>query len=196
MQRPLPDLRGTFGSMSPVANAARLLVIAATVVAAAASSSNQGERAAAPGPDPAAPASQPMDPALALGLWKTSFGPVKIEADETGGPSSLVGVWTYDKNGQQVVGYFQGALEGNVLRFSWHEPAQPADLVGDGYLVFDVQGRTFAGRWWTRARDNGGEWNGWRAPGAGEPGAPALDGGPAPAEPERGEAEQAPPDTI
>jgi hypothetical protein len=105
-----------------------------------------------------------MEPTLALGLWRSTFGAVKIEADNSHGglPSgSLQGIWMYQRRGQDVVGYFAGNLRGNVLSFRWQEPNNPP-LTGEGYLVFDVQGRQYAGRWWSDTRDRVGDWNGWR----------------------------------
>jgi hypothetical protein len=134
-----------------------------------------------------------MDPGHALGLWKSSFGPVKIEADDSRGASHVHGVWVYDRSGQEVVGYFSGALEGNVLTFTWQEPAQPQDLAGSGYLVFEPSGTSFEGRWWTANRDRGGEWTGSRANLAPAPGpddsAPpdGLDDGMPPRGPDDGE---------
>jgi len=137
----------------------------------------------------------------ALGLWKSSFGPVKIEHDADG---QLMGAWVYDRDGQEVIGTFGGALSGNVLQFQWQEPARPRDLAGEGYLVFDPSGQSFAGRWWTTTHDRGGDWNGWRNDGAGEPprgepdadqpdGEPPPDEGAPEREPrEEGPAEQAP----
>jgi len=104
-----------------------------------------------------------MDSRLALGPWKSSFGPVKIQVDDSRGPDHLMGVWVYDRAGQEVVGFFSGSISGNVMTFTWQEPAQPQDLTGSGYLVFDVAGRSFTGKWWTTNRDRGGQWNGWRA---------------------------------
>ena len=108
---------------------------------------------------------QPMQEPLALGLWKSSFGAVKIEEDLRAGQpggGQLQGVWMYQRNGADVIGYFSGKLQGNVLQFTWDEPAQPATLEGQGYIVFDQQGQRFAGRWWTTTHDRVGEWNGWR----------------------------------
>jgi hypothetical protein len=106
-----------------------------------------------------------MDEPRALGLWKSSFGAVKIEEDLRGGQpggGQLQGVWMYQRNNADVIGYFAGKLQGNVLQFTWDEPAQPAALQGEGYIVFDQQGQRFAGRWWTTSHDRVGEWNGWR----------------------------------
>ena len=81
-----------------------------------------------------------------------------------GGPGAVHGVWVYDRQGTEVIGYFAGSLRGNVLDFTWQEPgADGTPLSGAGYLVFDPQGRSFTGRWWTDTRDRGGDWNGWRA---------------------------------
>ena len=67
----------------------------------------------------------------------------------------------YQRQGQEVVGYFSGNLRGNVLQFRWQEPNNPP-LTGEGYLVFDPQGRQYSGRWWSDKRDRVGDWNGWR----------------------------------
>ena len=99
----------------------------------------------------------------ALGLWKTSFGAVKIEQNDQV-PNGVHGVWVYDNEaGQQVIGYFAGAMRGNVLDFTWQEPGQNgAPLTGAGYLVFSPYGDTFAGRWWTSNQDRTGTWDGKR----------------------------------
>ena len=110
------------------------------------------------------PPSQPMDPARALGLWRSTFGAVKIEADNTHGgiqSGALQGVWMYQRQGQDVIGYFYGTLQGNVLQFRWQEPANPP-LTGAGYIVFDPEGRQYSGRWWSDQRDRVGDWNGYR----------------------------------
>lgn len=111
-----------------------------------------------------APPPQQMDPSRAIGLWRSTFGAVKIEADNSKGglqTGSVQGVWVYQRQGQEVVGYFSGNLRGNVMQFRWQEPANPP-LIGEGYLVFDQTGRQYAGRWWTDHRDRVGDWNGWR----------------------------------
>jgi hypothetical protein len=110
-----------------------------------------------------------MEPNLALGLWRSTFGAVKIEADNSQGglaAGNLHGVWVYQRQGQEVVGYFSGNLRGNVLQFRWQEPNNPP-LTGEGYLVFDAQGRQYEGRWWSDKRDRVGDWNGWRPTGPG-----------------------------
>jgi hypothetical protein len=120
-----------------------------------------------------------MEPNLALGIWRSTFGAVKIEADNSHGglpTGSLQGVWMYQRQGQDVVGYFAGNLRGNVLQFRWQEPNNPP-LTGEGYLVFDVQGRQYAGRWWSDKRDRVGDWNGWRQPGGQRAPVPAGDPG-------------------
>jgi hypothetical protein len=172
-----------------------LLLAAAIAVLGASASSRQ---TTAP-PQPAGawnaqpPQSQAMDPRAAVGLWKSTFGAVKIEAADPGMPTAVHGAWTYDKQGAQVVGYFGGTLDGNVLRLTWREPAQPVPgapiLEGEGWLVFDPAGARFTGRWWTNSRDRQGDWSGWRggqnAPagvpqqswGSTPPPPPAADGG-------------------
>jgi hypothetical protein len=105
-----------------------------------------------------------MEPAAALGLWRSTFGAVKIEADNSKGglqTGAVQGVWIYQRQGQEVIGYFSGNLRGNVLQFRWQEPNNPP-LTGEGYLVFDTQGRQYSGRWWSDRRDRVGDWNGWR----------------------------------
>jgi hypothetical protein len=172
----------------------RLFIVAGAAAAALASSSSSSNRApTAPASygDEAPPQSQPMDATRALGLWKSNFGPVKIESDPEGGPGALRGVWVYEKNGAQVIGSFAGMLDGNVLQFRWMEPGPP-DISGDGYLEFEVAGRTFNGRWWTANRDRGGDWQGWRQDAAGPEGGPPA-GEPGPPDDGMGPAEQAPP---
>ncbi len=184
--------------------ACRVLVVAGAAAAALASGSSNANRPDDPnaGGGYSAPPSQPMDAAQALGLWKTSFGPVKIERDPEAGDKSLRGVWVYDRAGKQVIGYFSGPLDGNVLQFRWTEPAKPSDLVGDGYLVFDPNGQSFTGRWWTTDRARGGPWDGRRkdapegAPADGSQPPPPGEQPPpgeAPPPPKEGPAEQAPP---
>jgi hypothetical protein len=109
-----------------------------------------------------------MDGSHATGLWKSTFGAVKIEADEAQGglaAGAVQGAWVYQREGQEVVGLFAGSLRGNVLQFRWQEPNNPP-LTGAGFLVFDPAGRQFSGRWWSDRRDRVGDWNGWRQPGA------------------------------
>jgi hypothetical protein len=112
------------------------------------------------------PPPQNMEAASALGLWQTNFGAVKIEADNSKGgiaAGAVQGVWVYQRQGAEVIGYFAGNLRGNVLQFRWQEPNNPP-LMGEGFLVFDTQGRQYNGRWWSDRRDRVGDWNGWRKP--------------------------------
>ena len=158
----------TFAVMT-LGNVARVIAVMAAVVAAVGSaSSNQNQnQSMVSGYGQAggsAPPPQQMEAARALGLWRSTFGAVKIEADNSRGgleTGSVHGVWTYQRQGQEIVGYFSGNLRGNVLQFKWQEPNNPP-LVGSGYLVFDQQGRQYSGRWWSERRDRVGDWNGWR----------------------------------
>ena len=145
-----------------------LLTASAFALASSSSSTNTPPPVAATGgqPTPQPPASQPMDPAMAVGLWNSNFGAVKVEADNARGPGQLMGIWLYDRDGQEIIGFFSGSASGNVLRFTWEEPSTGAPLRGSGYLVFDPAGASFTGRWWTDNRDRGGDWNGWRGQGA------------------------------
>jgi hypothetical protein len=145
--------------------------------AAAAASATSKNKQEEPPPYNTAPQGQSMEPTRALGLWKSSFGAVKIEDDLSKGAAGsgyVHGIWVYQRGGQDVVGYFGGSLSGNVLQFAWQEPSAGAPLVGEGYLVFDPSGQRFNGRWWTTSRDRTGEWSGWRQE-AGP--APAPNGG-------------------
>jgi hypothetical protein len=174
-------------------NVARIAAVLAACAAALGSATSRSNNQSAQPPPPqqeagaspvgSPPQAQQMDPNMALGLWRSTFGAVKIEPDSSkGGLSSgaVQGVWIYQRQGQEVIGYFAGQLRGNVLQFRWQEPNTPP-LTGEGYLVFDVQGRQYGGRWWSDRRDRVGDWNGWRqgAPGpasaqsgaAGEPNA-------------------------
>ncbi len=161
-----------WSAMTP-GNFVRVVAVLAAVAAAAGSASSssnqnasmmtpQGQQQGAGAPPP-----QAMEPARALGLWSSTFGAVKIEADNSKGglqTGAVQGVWVYQRQGQEVVGYFSGNLRGNVLQFRWQEPNDPP-LTGEGYLVFDVQGRQYSGRWWSDRRDRVGDWNGWRQAG-------------------------------
>ena len=119
-----------------------------------------------------------MDPSVAIGLWRSSFGPVKIERDtRQPGPEFVQGAWRYMRGQQEVIGVFWGRLNGNVLNFNWQEPAQPQPLQGSGYLVFDIGGARFDGKWWTANNDRSGDWNGWRAHTGGEGGQPPAPAG-------------------
>lgn len=147
------------------------MLIAAVASIASAGKSNKrnvGSGQVATPPPPMA-----MSPDTALGLWKSSFGAVKIERDDAAGGSAVMGVWVYQRGPEEVVGFFKGALNGNVLEFSWQEPGVPSPLMGSGYLVFDPGGLRFNGKWWTSSRDRQGDWSGWRTvqPGADQPSA-------------------------
>ncbi len=141
-----------------------------------------------------------MDPNLALGLWRSTFGAVKIEPDNNRGGAqagAVQGVWVYQRQGQDVIGYFSGSLRGNVMDFKWQEPANPP-LVGEGFLVFDVNGHQYSGRWWSDRHDRVGDWNGWRQgsdQGQGRPpqiGSQTDGAYPPPAQPQQGYPQQPP----
>jgi hypothetical protein len=153
-------------------DAARVaLVLAAALAAAASAGSKQNQP---PPQQSSAPPPQAMDPAMAMGLWKSSFGAVKIEYDPQAPQGGVQGIWVYDRGGTEVIGMFLGTLRGNVLEFSWQEPAaNGGNLDGAGYLVFDPYGQRFSGKWWTNTRDRTGEWTGWRPePAAAQPAQP------------------------
>ncbi len=153
------------GMHLPVRSLLRIAAVSAALVLSVASTQRQ---APSTGPHNTAqpPAPQAMSAQSAVGLWRTSFGPVKIQLD-TSKPGNLMGVWVYKRSGQEVIGYFGGVLRGNVLQFTWQEPSQAggAPLTGSGWLAFGVQGQRFSGRWWTTRRDRQGDWTGWRPDG-------------------------------
>ncbi|HUJ59054.1 MAG TPA: hypothetical protein VLX92_11200 [Kofleriaceae bacterium] len=148
-------------------NIARVVTVCAACLAAAASqSSNTSQSAAQPqyAAQNSPPPPQQMDATRALGLWRSNFGGVKLEADDSHGGlqnGAVQGVWEYTRQGQEIIGYFAGTLRGNVLQFSWNESDNPP-LTGQGYIQFDPEGRQYNGRWWTDRHDRTGDWNGWR----------------------------------
>ena len=150
-------------------NVARVVTVAAACLAAVGSASSN-KNTTQTQPDTAKmnpPPPQEMDPSRVLGLWRSTFGAVKIEPDPSKGglqSGAVQGVWVYQRQGQEVVGYFSGSLRGNVLEFRWQEPNNPP-LTGAGYIVFEQTGRQYSGRWWSDKRDRVGDWNGWRQTG-------------------------------
>jgi len=162
-------------------NLARVLTIAAACTAAVGSatsnSSNPPQQPQTAQNSPPPP--QEMEAARSLGLWRSTFGAVKIEADNSKGgiqTGAVQGVWQYQRQGADVVGYFFGTLRGNVLQFRWQEPGsnQAGPLTGEGFLVFEQTGRQYSGRWWSDKRDRVGDWNGWRQASAQQQ--PGVDG--------------------
>lgn len=150
-------------------NIARVVTVTAACIAAVGSAtSNNNSPASQPqAANMSPPPPQEMEPSRALGLWRSTFGAVKIEADNSHGgiaSGAVQGIWVYQRRGQEVIGYFNGTLRGNVLDFRWQEPGGPdaPPLVGAGYLVFEQSGRQYSGRWWSDKRDRVGDWNGWR----------------------------------
>jgi hypothetical protein len=157
-------------------NIARVVAVTAACVAAVGSAtSNNNSPAVQPqNANMSPPPPQEMDASRALGLWRSTFGAVKIEADNSRGgiaSGAVQGIWVYQRRGQEVVGYFSGSMRGNVLDFRWNEPgsADSPPLVGAGYLVFEQSGRQYSGRWWSDKRDRVGDWNGWRQANAAAP---------------------------
>jgi hypothetical protein len=162
-----------------VAALAACLATASCATQSSNSNSRQDQPFAGPGSQDGPPAPQQMDAMRALGLWRSTFGAVKIEPDNSRGgldAGNVQGIWVYERQGQEVIGYFAGNLRGNVLQFRWQEPNDPP-LTGEGFLVFDSQGRQYSGRWWSDKRDRVGDWSGWRQSAhAARPGAqPYLD---------------------
>ena len=156
-----------------LANGARVLALAlgcAAALGSATSTSNNGSSGTTNAPPTgegaiygnSPPPAQQMDPTRALGLWKSTFGAVKIGADPNR-QGAVQGVWLYQRQGQEVIGYFNGTLNGNVLSFRWQEPGNGGPpLVGEGWVAFETSGRQYSGRWWSDKHDRVGDWNGWR----------------------------------
>jgi hypothetical protein len=148
-------------------NVARVLTITAACFAAvgsATSNTNNGPAAQQQSQINSPPAPQQMDPSRALGVWHSTFGAVKIGADDAHGgiqAGAIQGIWMYQRQGQDVIGYFYGTLQGNVLRFRWNEPGNPP-LNGEGYIAFNQVGSQYSGRWWSDKKDRVGDWNGYR----------------------------------
>src|SRR4051812_2972345 len=100
-------------------NVARVVVVLAACVATVGSGTSSSNSATEPqfgntSSNSPPPASQ-MEPGRALGLWRSTFGAVKIEADSSKGglqTGAVQGVWVYQRRGQEVVGYFSGTLRG------------------------------------------------------------------------------------
>jgi hypothetical protein len=158
-------------SVGKLARVAAVVAACAAAAGSATSSSNtersgSSSQSGSTAGQSSAPPPQQMEPNVALGLWRSTFGAVKIEADNSHGglaAGNLQGIWVYQRQGQEVIGSFAGNLRGNVLSFRWQEPNNPP-LTGEGFLVFDVQGRQYSGRWWSDKRDRVGDWSGWRQP--------------------------------
>jgi hypothetical protein len=178
-------------------NVARVALVVASCAAAigsASSNSNNANDPAANSAQNGPPQPQQMDAQHALGLWRSTFGAVKIDADNTHGgigAGAVHGVWEYTRQGTDVIGYFYGTLQGNVLRFKWQEPANPP-LTGEGFLVFEQSGRQYSGRWWSDHKDRVGDWNGWRGQQAGDElqGYPQQQGAPQQGYPQQGYPQQ------
>src|SRR3954451_2428322 len=106
-------------------NVARVLTVCAACAAAVGSASSNTNNGPASQPQyqqSSPPPPQEMEASRALGLWRSNFGAVKSEPDNAHGglPAGAVqGVWMYQRQGQDVVGYFYGTLRGNVLQFHW-----------------------------------------------------------------------------
>ncbi len=73
-------------SAGNVARVVAVLVACAAAVGSATSTSSSNQKPlAGPGSDSSPPPPQEMEPARALGLWRSTFGAVKIEPDASKG---------------------------------------------------------------------------------------------------------------
>src|SRR5262245_1347638 len=104
-----PRIRTRFGRLGALAlSLASLAAPLAACVESAPQPTYGGGQGGGGGTYQAPPPQQMAEP-QALGLWKSNFGAVKIEEDlRTGTPGGgvLHGVWMYNRNGQDVIGYF------------------------------------------------------------------------------------------
>src|SRR5688572_1789167 len=121
-----PESAALYSETMNLGNVARVAtVVAACLAAAGSATSNNSSPAVQPQqPNSSPPPPQDMEAARALGLWRSTFGAVKIEADNSRGgitSGAIQGVWIYTRQGQEIVGYFSGQLRGNVLQFRWQE---------------------------------------------------------------------------
>jgi hypothetical protein len=87
-----------------------------------------------------------MEPATALGTWRSSWGELVLEQRPQG---TIAGRWSYTRAGQQHTGALEGRLDGNVLRFAWSSSTPTTALGGEGWIVFDPREPRFRGEWWT-----------------------------------------------
>jgi outer membrane protein OmpA-like peptidoglycan-associated protein len=92
-------------------------------------------------------------PALALqGTFHTDYSDFHLRQQGT----ALTGCYEYNE------GLFEGAVEGRVMKLTWHEGASS----GPAVFVFAPDGRSFHGFWWRgtdRGRAPDGSWDGTRA---------------------------------
>src|SRR5688572_10166001 len=93
-----------------LANVARVVVVlaacGAAVGSATSSSNNQNAQPTAAQAQPlgSPPPPEQMEPGRALGLWRSAFGAVKIEAHNSKGglqTGAVQGVWVYQRQGQE-----------------------------------------------------------------------------------------------
>ncbi len=155
----------------------------ASLIMAACATSGSKPRSNLPSSVAPAPAPLAMEPGNALGLWRSDFGPVKIELDSASPGGGLMGIWLYERNGQEVIGFFAGNLRGNVLDFTWHDPAESQALTGAGYVVFDPRGMSFTGKLWTDDGTRTYDWNARRVQGANPTPTPGYGGETSPRDP-------------
>jgi hypothetical protein len=108
-----------------------------------------------------APVPVAMDPVTALGTWRSSWGALILEQSQ---PGTIVGRWSYMREGQLHAGNLEGTFDGNVLRFAWKASNPTTAFGGDGWIAFDSRDSTFRGEWWmppfehSIRRGNGGGW--------------------------------------
>lgn len=97
------------------------------------------------------------------GVWDSNFGQVKFQRTEK--PGFYRGVWMFEREGEQVIGYFEGELTGKQFWFRWHQPGEDGqDRVGSGRIFFNEVGNRFDGTWATEDGGQNGNWNGSRVP--------------------------------
>src|SRR5262245_30230038 len=113
-QHPLRHFGAALYSLAMnLGNIARVVAVGAACLAAlgSATSNNNSPAVQPQNANMSPPPPQEMGPSRALGLWRSTFGAVKIEADNTRGgiaAGAVQGIWVYQRRGTEVVGYFSG----------------------------------------------------------------------------------------
>jgi outer membrane protein OmpA-like peptidoglycan-associated protein len=88
------------------------------------------------------------------GTYESDYGLFHLRRQGT----ALVGCYEHDE------GLLDGAIEGWVMKLTWHESGGPTDA-GPALMVFAPDGRSFRGLWWYANNAGGapsGAWNGRR----------------------------------
>ncbi len=91
------------------------------------------------------------------GTYESSYALFHVRQQGT----ALTGCYEYDE------GLLDGAVEGRIMKITWHENGGPDDL-GPAVMVFAPDGKSFRGFWWYRGQEKGapnGTWDGKKVSG-------------------------------